>query len=181
MARKLRVQYPGAIYHVMDRGDRREDIFVDDADRHDLIRTLAEACAKTGWQIHADCLMRNHFHLVVETPNANLVDGMHWFLSTYTIRLNKRSNLSGHVFSGRYKAIPIDGSGTGYAQGHSPAASPRNFKKRQCKTAPMDASSRPTRAGWPTPTRHMSATENDRCYGLTPSPPEQPPQSAPAR
>jgi len=58
----------------MDRGDRREDIFVDDVDRQDLLKTLAEACQKTDWQVHADCLMRNHFHLVVETPNGNLVD-----------------------------------------------------------------------------------------------------------
>ena len=114
MPRQLRIEYPGAVYHVMARGDRREDIFVTDVDRQDMIKTLAETCAKTGWQIHAYCLMRNHFHLVVESPDANLVAGMHWFLSTYTIRLNKRSNLSGHVFSGRYKAIPVESSGNGY-------------------------------------------------------------------
>jgi putative transposase len=114
MPRQLRIEYPGAIYHVMARGDRREDIFVDDVDRQDILKTLAEACAKTDWQVHAYCLMRNHFHLVVETPNANLVDGMHWFMSAYTIRLNHRNKLFGHVFSGRYKAIIIEGSVTGY-------------------------------------------------------------------
>jgi len=114
MPRQLRVEYPGAIYHVMDRGDRREDIFVDDVDRQDLLKTLAEACQKTDWQIHAYCLMRNHFHLVLETPNANLVDGMRWFLSAYTIRLNHRQKLFGHVFSGRYKALIVEGSGHGY-------------------------------------------------------------------
>jgi putative transposase len=114
MPRQLRVEYPGAIYHVMDRGDRQEDIFVDDVDRQDFLKTLAEACQKTGWQIHAYCLMRNHFHMVVETPNANLVDGMKWFLSAYTIRLNHRHKLFGHVFSGRYKALIIEGSGNGY-------------------------------------------------------------------
>jgi len=98
MPRKLRVQYPGALYHVMSRGDRRENIFLNDIDRHDFLKTLAEACDKTGWHIHAFCLMRNHFHLVVETPDANLVDGMKWFLSTYTIRLNHRHKLFGHVF-----------------------------------------------------------------------------------
>jgi REP element-mobilizing transposase RayT len=103
----MRVEYPGAIYHVMDRGDRREDIFVNDVDRQDLIRTLAEACEKTGWQVHAYCLMRNHFHLVLETANANLVEGMRWFLSAYTIRLNHRQKLFGHVFSGRYKALIV--------------------------------------------------------------------------
>jgi REP element-mobilizing transposase RayT len=79
----MRVQYPGAIYHVMSRGDRREDIFPDDVDRQDFLKTLAEACPKTGWQVHAYCLMRNHFPLVLETPNANLVEGMRWLLSTY--------------------------------------------------------------------------------------------------
>lgn len=114
MPRKLRVEYSGAIYHVMNRGDRREDIFLSDADRHDFIKTLAQACEKTGWQIHAYCLMPNHFHLVIETPNPNLVSGMHWLLGTYTIRFNHRNRLFGHVFSGRYKAQLVDGSGNGY-------------------------------------------------------------------
>ena len=74
----------------------------------------ALSCQKTGWQVHAYCLMRNHFHLVIETPNANLVAGMSWLLSTYTIRLNHRHQLSGHVFSGHYKALLVDGSGEGY-------------------------------------------------------------------
>jgi REP element-mobilizing transposase RayT len=113
MPRKLRVEFPGAIYHVMSRGDRREDIFLDDVDRQDFLKTLAEACQKTGWQIHAYCLMGNHFHLVVETPDANLVEGMRWLLSTYTIRLNHRHKLFGHVFSGRYKALLVE-RGNGY-------------------------------------------------------------------
>ena len=90
MARKVRIQYPGAIYHVMNRGDRREDIFEDDQDRLRFLETLGEACEKTGFQIHAYCLMRNHFHLVVETPQANLVAGMKWFLGTYTSRYHRR-------------------------------------------------------------------------------------------
>ena len=114
MPRKLRVEYSDAIYHVMSRGDRRQDIFVDDVDRQDFLKTLAEACQKTGWQVHAYCLMPNHFHLVVETPNANLVEGMRWMLSAYTIRHNHRQKLFGHVFSGRYKALLVDGSGSGY-------------------------------------------------------------------
>jgi len=99
---------------MMSRGDRREDIYRQDVDRHDFLKTLAETCQKTGWQVHGYCLMRHHFHLVVETPNANLVAGMSWLLSTYTIRLNHRHQLSGHVFSGRYKALLVDGSGDGY-------------------------------------------------------------------
>jgi len=114
MPRKRRLEYPGAMYHVMSRGDRREDIFLDDVDRHDFIKTLAESCQKASWQVHAYCLMRNHYHLVLETPNANLVGGMAWLQSTYTIRLNHRHKLFGHVFSGRYKAQLVEGSGNGY-------------------------------------------------------------------
>ena len=83
MARPLRIQYPGAIYHVMNRGDQREDIFRDDQDRDKFLGTLTEACWKTEWQVHAYCLMRNHFHLVLETPQPNLVFGMKWLLGTY--------------------------------------------------------------------------------------------------
>jgi putative transposase len=114
MARKLRVEYPGAIYHVMNRGDRREPIFRNDKDRLGLLDTLAEACGKTAWQVHALCLMLNHFHLVMETPQPNLVAGMKWFLGTYTSRFNRRHKLFGHLFSGRYKALIVDGSGDGY-------------------------------------------------------------------
>lgn len=114
MARKLRIQYAGAIYHVMNRGDHREDIFADDEDRQRFLQTLGEACQKTSWQVHAYCLMKNHFHLVVETPQANLVAGMKWFLGTYTSRYNRRHKEFGHLFSGRYKSLVVDGSGNGY-------------------------------------------------------------------
>jgi len=114
MARKLRVEYPGAIYHVMNRGDRREPIFKDDKDRQCFVATLGEVCEKTGWEVHAFCLMPNHFHLVVETPQANLVAGMKWFLGTYTSRFNRRHKVFGHLFSGRYKSLIVDGSGNGY-------------------------------------------------------------------
>ena len=109
MARQLRVQYPGAIYHVMNRGNRREPIFLDERDRELFLETLGEACAKTDCQVHAWCLLRNHFHLVIETPKANLVAGMKWFLGTYTSRFNRRHKLFGHLFSGRYKALMVDG------------------------------------------------------------------------
>jgi REP element-mobilizing transposase RayT len=114
MARKLRIQYPGAIYHVMNRGDRREDIYSDDKDRKRFLETLAETCTKTQWQVHAFVLMANHFHLVLETPEPNLVDGMKWFLGTYTSRFNRRHKVFGHLFSGRYKALIVEGSGNGY-------------------------------------------------------------------
>ena len=114
MARKLRVEYPGAIYHVMNRGDRREPIFRDDEDRECFLAAVGEVCGKTGWQIHALCLMPNHFHLVLETPQPNLVAGMKWLLGTYTGRFNRRHRQFGHLFSGRYKALVVDGSSTGY-------------------------------------------------------------------
>jgi len=84
MSRKLRIEYPGAMYHVMSRGDQRKDIFRDDHDRQKFLTTLGEACVKTEWQVHAYCLMRNHFHLVLETPQPNLVFGMKWLLGVYT-------------------------------------------------------------------------------------------------
>jgi putative transposase len=114
MGRKLRVEYPGAIYHTMNRGDRRELIFEDDQDRGMFVETLGEACGKTGWGVHAYSLMPNHFHLVMETPRANLVAGMKWLLGTYTSRFNRRHRLFGHLFGGRYKALIVDGEGNGY-------------------------------------------------------------------
>jgi putative transposase len=110
MARQLRIEYEGAIYHVMSRGDRREAIFLNDEDRQLFLKTLEETCAKAGWLIHAFVLMGNHFHLVVETPQPTLVSGMKWFLGTYTQRFNARHRLRGHLFAGRYKSLLVDGS-----------------------------------------------------------------------
>jgi len=114
MARPLRIEYAGAIYHVMNRGDRREAVFRDERDYQRFLETLGEACAKTGWRVHAFCLMRNHFHVVIETPVPNLVSGMTWLLGTYTGRFNRRHKVRGHLFGGRYKALLVDGSGSGY-------------------------------------------------------------------
>ena len=83
MARKLRVEYAGAIYHVRNRGDRRELIFIDDADRQRFVETLGEVSAKTGWEVHAYVLMSNHFDWVVETPQPNLVAGMKCLLGEW--------------------------------------------------------------------------------------------------
>ncbi len=114
MPRPLRIEYEGAIYHLLNRGDRREAIFRDERDRETFLATLGATCARTDWQVHAYCLMGNHFHLVVETPRANLVAGMKWLLGTYTIRFNRRHGLSGHLFAGRYKSLVIDGSTSDY-------------------------------------------------------------------
>jgi putative transposase len=78
------------------------------------VEMLGEACARSGWRVQAYCLMPNHFHLVVETPQPTLVAGMKWFLGTYTGRFNRRHKLFGHLFSGRYKSLIVDGSGSGY-------------------------------------------------------------------
>src|SRR5438105_9932740 len=109
MARKPRVQYEGAVYHVMSRGNRNGDIFLEEKDRQMFLATLCEACQKTGWQVHAYCLMQNHFHLVAETPRPNLVEGMKWLLATYTMRFNRRHKVTGHLFAGRYKSLLVDG------------------------------------------------------------------------
>jgi putative transposase len=114
MPRPVRVEYAGAIYHVMNRGDRREPIVRDDRDRQRFLETLGETCRKTQWEVLAVCLMPNHFHLVVETPKPNLVAGMKWFLGTYTSRCNRRHRQFGHLFSGRYKALVVDGDNAGY-------------------------------------------------------------------
>jgi len=116
MPRALRIEYPGAVYHVMCRGDRREAIFLSDADRALFLDTLEQACGKAGWRVHAYVLMPNHYHLVVETPEPNLVAGMRWFQSTYTIRFNSRNRMSGHVFQGRYKAVVVEAQSAGYLQ-----------------------------------------------------------------
>jgi REP element-mobilizing transposase RayT len=104
------LEYAGAIYHVMSRGDRKEAIFLDGEDRQRFLKTLGEACEKAGWQVHAYCLMGNHFHLVIETPQPTLVAGMKWFLGTYTQRFNARHRMRGHLFAGRYKSLLVDGA-----------------------------------------------------------------------
>jgi len=111
MPRKPRIQFDGATYHVMCRGDRQEDIFKDSSDCWIFLDTLGEVCDRCGWLIHAFVLMKNHYHLLIETPEANLVDGMRWFQGTYTQRFNTRHKLAGHLFQGRYKSLLVDGEG----------------------------------------------------------------------
>src|SRR5690606_34921782 len=98
MARSIRIEYEGAFYHVMARGNRRERIFLDDEDRRFFLGTLGEACAMTGWRAHAWALMGNHYHLALETPEANLVAGMKWLQNTVTRRFNVRHRKWGRVF-----------------------------------------------------------------------------------
>lgn len=114
MPRKLRVQYKGAIYYVMSRGKDDAAVFRNEKDRALFLEALGQTCAKTGWQVHAYCVMKTDFHLVVETPRGNLAEGMKWLLSAYTIGFNRRYNAVGPVFSGRYKGLPLDGRRDAY-------------------------------------------------------------------
>jgi REP element-mobilizing transposase RayT len=114
MARPLRIEYAGACYHLMSRGDRREDIFNDKQDRELFLQVLGRSCQKTGWEVHAYCLMTNHFHAVIETPQPNLSAGMGWLLGTYTQAFNRRHRQWGHLFGGRYKGQLIDDRSPGY-------------------------------------------------------------------
>jgi putative transposase len=114
MARKGRIEFSGAVYHVLDRGDRREPIVRSDGDRAAFLRTFGEACERTGWRAHAFVLMNNHYHLLIETPEPNLVAGMRWFQTTWTVRFNRFHHVNGHLFQGRYKAVIVDPEERGY-------------------------------------------------------------------
>jgi putative transposase len=114
MPRAPRIEFAGAIYHVMNRGDRFEKIFGDDKDREIFLKTLGEACESSGWVVHSFVLMRNHYHLLLETSRASLVKGMQYLNSTYTRRYNVRHKSFGHLFQGRYKALLVDSEAKGY-------------------------------------------------------------------
>ena len=104
MARPLRNEYPGSIYHVVSRGNRRQRIVADDCDRERRLEWLRRVVEEHGWRLHAFVLMSNHEHLLVETPEANLSRGMKLLNGVYTQYFNKRNRRSGHLFQGRYKA-----------------------------------------------------------------------------
>lgn len=114
MPRSPRIEYEGAVYHVMCRGDHREPIFKDEKDRYLFLETLGQVCERAGWVIHSYVLMNNHYHFLLETPEGGLVDGMRWFQTTYTARFNARHRLCGHLFQGRYKAIVVDSAEAEY-------------------------------------------------------------------
>ncbi len=108
MPRAIRHEYAGAVYHAMCRGNDGQDIFTTDDGRRLFLSTLGEVCGQTGWRIHAYVLMSNHYHLLLETPEPNLVAGMKWFQGTYTQRFNAMFGRRGHLFQGRYKALPVE-------------------------------------------------------------------------
>ncbi len=107
MVRPLRIEFAGALYHVTSRGDRREDIYLDDEDRQRFLEVLEAVCERFNWEVHAYCLMSNHYHLLVETLDGNLSRGMRQLNGVYTQRFNRRHTKVGHVFQGRYKAILV--------------------------------------------------------------------------
>jgi len=108
MARPLRLEYPGAIYHVTNRGNAQEAIFRSDKDRKLFLIVLGEAVSRYGWLCHAYCLMDNHYHLLLETPEPNLSLGMRHLNGVYTQKFNRQHERAGHLFQGRYKAILVD-------------------------------------------------------------------------
>lgn len=102
-----RLEYPGAVYHLSVRTNRAEPVFADPEAVDHFLEELGAACAKTGWRVHAYGVLPDHAHLVVETPQPNLVLGMKWWLGTFTNRYNRRRGLRGHLFAGRYRAVPV--------------------------------------------------------------------------
>lgn len=108
MARPLRIEFPDALYHVTSRGDRREPIYSDDDDRSTWLGVLSQVCGRFNWVVQAYCLMGNHYHLMLQTPDANLAAGMRQLNGVYTQRVNRRHGRVGHVFQGRYKAVLVD-------------------------------------------------------------------------
>lgn len=108
MARPLRIEYPGALYHLTSRGNARASIYADDRDRRRFLDVLGEVVESYRWCCHAYCLMPNHYHLVVDTPLANLSRGMRQLNGLYTQRYNRRHSRVGHVFQGRFKGILVE-------------------------------------------------------------------------
>lgn len=108
MSRPLRLEFPGAVYHITSRGNAGDAIFTDDDDRLLFLENLGKIVKRYKWRCHAYCLMDNHYHLLIETPTANLSKGMRQLNGIYTQAFNRRHARGGHVFQGRYKAIIVD-------------------------------------------------------------------------
>ncbi|NOY65250.1 MAG: addiction module toxin RelE [Nitrospirae bacterium] len=108
MARPLRIEFPGAVYHITSRGNAKQNIFLDENDFKEFLAILCHVVKRYNWFLHAYCLMNNHYHLIVETPEGNLSIGMRQLNGIYTQRFNKRHHRVGHLFQGRFKAILVD-------------------------------------------------------------------------
>lgn len=108
MARKLRIEFEGAIYHVLNRGNYRRDLFMSVGEAQAFVVTLREAVKTYGWRLHAYAVMRNHYHLALQTPQPNLKEGMHWLQSTFATRFNRFRGERGHLFQGRYQSLLVE-------------------------------------------------------------------------
>ena len=108
MTRPLRLQFAGALYHVMNRGNARQPVFLDDRDHHAFLDLIGQTCVEFDWHCHAHCLMPNHFHLLLQTRTPNLARGMRQLAGIFTQRYNKRHARVGHLFQGRYKSFLIE-------------------------------------------------------------------------
>ena len=110
MARPIRIEFPGAVYHIFSRGNRREDIFLDDNDRYPFLKILSSTVSRLNWVCHAYCLMSNHYHLLIEIPEGLLSRGMQYLNSNYSRKFNRKYELRGHLFEKRYTAKLVDGN-----------------------------------------------------------------------
>lgn len=108
MARQLRIEYPNAVYHVTSRGNARADIFINDTDRENFLGVTGKVVTRYNWLCHAYCLMDNHYHLLIETPDGNLSQGMRQLNGIYTQTFNRRHGRVGHIFQGRFKAVIVE-------------------------------------------------------------------------
>ena len=108
MARKLRIEFPDAVYHVLNRGNYRRDLFLSAGEAGAFVKTVEEAAEIYGWRIHAYAVMRNHYHLALRTPQPNLTEGMHWLQTTFATRFNRLHGERGHLFQGRYHALLVE-------------------------------------------------------------------------
>ncbi len=108
MARRVRSQYEGARYHVINRGNYRRDVFGTVGAAQAFLAAVGEACERHAWRVHAFVVMRNHSHLAPKTPSPNLVAGMHWLQGTFATRFNRFRTERGHLFQGRYQALLVE-------------------------------------------------------------------------
>ena len=135
MARPLRIELSGGLYHVTSLGDRREDIYFSDTDRKAWLDLLGQVSERFNWCCHAYCQMTNHYHVVVETPEGNLAQGMRQLNGVYTQYVNRTHRRVGHVFQGRYKSILVEKdsylTGTGAVRGAQPATREHGQRDRR--------------------------------------------------
>lgn len=114
MSRPMRIEYPGAVYHIQSIGNRGDAIFLDDDDRETFLRTFREVAKSCRWKVYAYALMENHYHILFKTRDANLVEGMKWLQTTYSMRFNRKHNYRGHLFAGRYHSMLVEAGNAHY-------------------------------------------------------------------